>query len=90
MNNVTEVEKGKVYSIRYNVPKELKDTLNILIEQELGDAEVCVLNDLSKLENGRIIGEVLIEFFNDFNADTLYSKAKQFELLSNGQDLITL
>ena len=88
LNRIEEVEHERAYWIKYDVPKELEDTLTILIEQDLGDKEVCVLDDLSEEKGGRIIGKVLIEFFNDFNFETLFGKASQFDMLSKGYDLI--
>ena len=88
LNRIKEVEYEKAYWIEYSIPKELEDTLTILIEQDLGDDEVCVLDDLSEEQDGRIVGKVLIEFFDEFNFETLFSKASQFDMLSKGYDLI--
>ena len=88
LNRIKEVEHNKAYWIEYSVPKELEDTLTILIEQDLGDKEICVMDDLSEEQDGRIVGKVLIEFFNEFNFETLFSKASQFDMLSKGYDLI--
>lgn len=88
LNRIKEVEYGKAYWIQYDVPEKLEDTLTILIEQDLGDDKVCVLDDLSEKKDGRIIGEVLIEFHNEFDFEILFSKACQFDMLSQGYDLI--
>ena len=88
LNRIEEVEHEKAYWINYNVPKELEDTLTILIEQDLGDEEVCVLDDLAEEKDGIIVGKVLIEFFNEFNFETLFSKESQFDMLSKGYDLV--
>ena len=88
LNRIKEVEHEKAYWIEYSVPKELEETLTILIECDLSDKEVCVLDDLCGEEDGRIVGKVLIEFFNEFNFETLFSKASQFDMLSKGYDLI--
>ena len=88
LNRIEEVENEKAYWINYNVPKELEDTLIILIEQDLGDDTVCVLDDLSEEKENRIIGKVLIEFFNNFDFEVLFSKASQFDMLSKGYDLV--
>ena len=88
LNRIEEVEHEKAYWISYSVPKELEDTLTILIEQDLGDEEVCVLDDLSEEKDERIVGKVLIEFFDEFNYDTLFGRASQFDMLSKGYDLV--
>lgn len=88
LNRIEEVENEKAYWINYNVPKKLEDTLTILIEQDLSDDMVCVLDDISEEKENRIIGKVLIEFFDDFDFEVLFSKASQFDMLSKGYDLI--
>jgi 16S rRNA C1402 (ribose-2'-O) methylase RsmI len=88
LDRIEEVEHEKAYWINYNVPKELENTLDILIEQDLGDDEICVLDDVAEEKDKRIVGKVLVEFFNEFNFETLFSKASQFDILSKGYDLI--
>jgi 16S rRNA C1402 (ribose-2'-O) methylase RsmI len=88
LDRIEEVEHEKAYWINYNVPKELENTLDILIEQDLGDDEICVLDDVAEEKDERIVGKVLVEFFNEFNFETLFSKASQFDILSKGYDLI--
>ena len=88
MNRMKEVEYGKAYWITYDVPKELEDTLTILIEQDLGNDNICVMDDLSEEKDGRIIGKVLIEFLGEYDFEELFSKASQFDMLSQGVDLI--
>ena len=89
MNRMEEVEYGKAYWITYDVPKELEDTLNILIEQDLGDNDnMYVADDLSEEKDGRIIGKVLIKILGEYDFEELFSKASQFDMLSQGADLI--
>lgn len=88
LDRIEEVEHEKAYWINYNVPKELESTLDILIEQDLGDDEICVLDDVAEEKDERIVGKVLVEFFNEFNFETLFGKASQFDILSKGYNLI--
>ena len=88
LNRIEEVENKKAYWINYDVPKELEDTLIILIENDLGDDTICVLDDLSEVKGNRIVGKVLIEFFNNFDFEVLFGRASQFDMLSKGYDLI--
>jgi len=78
---------GNTYEIHYSVPVELQDTLDILIEQELGDDDIIVNDDVSEVVDGRIVGHVEVEFANEYDYEILFSKASQFDMLSKGIDL---
>ena len=89
MENVETLVKEQVYKINYSVPTELQETLDILIEQDLGHGDgLIVHDDCSEQVDGKIEGYVIVEFENEFNSNTLQSVSEQFSMLSNGEDLV--
>lgn len=85
---IETVKENKLYKIHYSIPTILKPTLDMLIEVDIGYDDSIILNDIAdEVIDDNIVGYAEIEF-DEFNYDTLFSRASQFDMLSNGVDLV--
>lgn len=91
-NRITKLEEN-LFEIFYEIPNTLRDELDILIEQDISYDEDIMVEDCEDTEENNIIkGSITISLNEDLSYEEKYnivfSRASQFEMLSNGMSLI--
>ena len=84
-----------VNKISYKVPIELKEELDILIEQDIGGECYPRLDDCQEYEeDGFICGYIILTFEADDELsfderhEIIFARASQFDIVNNGEHLI--
>ena len=80
---------SNTYKISFNVPIDLKEDYDLLIEYDLGTDEHAILEDVVEEEAGdRIIGHVILSSPDSTDITELcFSRASQFDMLEQGEPL---
>ena len=91
LDRIEEIKPNQ-YDIKYSVSTELREDLDMLIEQDIGTEGFAILYDCNETEeNGTITGYITLVFSEDVNTedkeDYLFKCASQFDMLSKGEPL---
>ena len=87
-NRITKLQDD-LFKISYEVDVQLKDELDILIEQDIAYQEEIMIEDLQeKTENNLIKGYIVISFNDVEDYEIVFGIASQFEMLSSGISLM--